>query len=87
MPEFVRWTRVMLQHERAAISGLMAREVAYLTEDARKGFMHDLTDLDHCLSLLDVDQPVGSNCLSELGRQDLVETDAHEHESRPERAE
>ena len=73
MPEFVRWTRVMLQHERAAISGLMAREVAYLTEDARKGFMHDLSEIDYCLS--------------ELGRQDLVETDAHEHEPRPERAE
>jgi hypothetical protein len=58
MPEFTRWTRVMLQHERAAISDYLSRAGAYLED--KDGLMHDLSDIDYCLS--------------ELGTQDLLET-------------
>jgi hypothetical protein len=52
MSEFVRWNRTLLQHERAGISDLMAKNPAYLGEQARKGLMHDLSDIDYCLAEL-----------------------------------
>jgi hypothetical protein len=48
----------MLQHERAAISDYLSRAGAYLED--KDGLMHDLSDIDYCLS--------------ELGTQDLLET-------------
>jgi hypothetical protein len=50
MPEFTRWDRTMLQHEREAISGYLARAGAYLED--KSGLMHDLSDLDYCLAQL-----------------------------------
>jgi hypothetical protein len=59
MPEFVRWDRTTLQHEREGISAFMDKNPAYLDDEARSGLMHDLTDIDYCLS--------------ELGRQEKTD--------------
>jgi hypothetical protein len=53
MPEFARWDRMLLQHEREGISGYLARAGAYLDDDARSGFMHDLSDIDYMLAQLE----------------------------------
>jgi hypothetical protein len=60
MPEFTRWTRTMLQHEREGISSYMARAGAYLEDTS--GLMHDLSDIDYCLA--------------ELGRQENEDASA-----------
>jgi hypothetical protein len=48
--EFARWDRRMLQHEREGISGYMSRAGAYLDDEARKGLLHDLSDIDYLLA-------------------------------------
>ena len=55
MPEFARWDRTMLQHEREAISGYLARAGSYLED--KSGLMHDLSDIDYLLA----QQPPESN--------------------------
>lgn len=47
--EFARWDRLMLEHERASISGYMSRAGAYLGDDGKADLMHDLTDIDYLL--------------------------------------
>lgn len=60
MPEFVRWNRTLLQHERASISDYLARAGAYFED--KSGLMHDLADIDYCLA--------------ELGRQEETDANA-----------
>jgi hypothetical protein len=47
--EFIRWSRVMLEHEREHLSKVMAGR-AFMREDEVAGVMHDLTDIDYVLS-------------------------------------
>lgn len=49
--EFSRWTRVMLDHEREFISGVMAS--AYTPPWERDLLLRDLADIDACLAALD----------------------------------
>jgi hypothetical protein len=52
MPEFARWDRVALQHERAYISKTMVSAAGFIDDHTRAGLLHDLTDIDYCLSQL-----------------------------------
>ena len=60
MPEFTRWNRTLLQHERSAISDMMASP--FTGDELRSGLMHDLADIDYCLA--------------ELGRQENADAPA-----------
>lgn len=50
--EFVRWSRVMLEHEREHLSRVM-RGKAFLPAAEQEAVMHELTDIDWCLSHLE----------------------------------
>lgn len=49
--EFMRWDRVMLEHERAHLSRVMAAS-AYVKATERDAILHELADIDWCLSSL-----------------------------------
>lgn len=49
--EFIRWDRVMLQHEREHLSRSMAAP-GLLSAALRDGIMHDLADIDYLLAQL-----------------------------------
>jgi hypothetical protein len=48
--EFSHYNRVMLQHERALLSKVMANQRAFITETDADAIMHDLTDIDYFLA-------------------------------------
>lgn len=43
----------MLEHERAFISKQLATSTAFMTQEDQEALLHDLTDIDWCLSLID----------------------------------
>ena len=49
--EFVRWPRIMMEHERDYLSRLM-RGKAFLKPGDTEAILHELADLDWCLSQL-----------------------------------
>ena len=49
--EFMRWDRVLLEHERAHLSRVMAA-AAYVKPAEQQAIMHELADIDWCLSKL-----------------------------------
>ena len=53
MRQFARWTRVMLEHERAFISQTLDASAALLSPGKKDDLMHDLGDIDVCLANLD----------------------------------
>ena len=48
--EFSHYNRVMLQHEREFLSGVMATRAGYLSKADIDAIMHDLTDIDYFLA-------------------------------------
>jgi hypothetical protein len=49
--EFRRWNRVMLEHEREHLSRVMDQQAAFLAEAEKRAILHEVTDIDYCLSL------------------------------------
>ncbi len=47
--EFARWDRTFLEHERAYLSKVMTGS-AFMKPEEVTGIMHDLSDIDECLS-------------------------------------
>jgi hypothetical protein len=50
--EFLRWNRVMLEHERERLSRAMDQQRALLSEAEKRAILHEVTDIDWCLSML-----------------------------------
>jgi hypothetical protein len=48
--EFERWSRTLLQYERAHLSRVMATQRAYLSDTDVDAIMHDLKDIDQVLA-------------------------------------
>jgi ABC-type microcin C transport system permease subunit YejB len=55
LTEFERWPRRVLEHERSYLSRVFEMIKAYAPNDVKANFMHDLADIDFCLSKLPVD--------------------------------
>ncbi len=53
MAEFQRWPRIVLEHEREHISRALTGQ-AFKKREETEGLMHDLLDIDACLSVLPV---------------------------------
>jgi hypothetical protein len=51
--EFARWPRVALEHEREYLSWIMSTSAALNSHEERRLIVHDLTDIDAFLSLLE----------------------------------
>lgn len=52
MAEFRRWNRVVLVHERESLSRYMGERRAFMSERELADTMHEITDIDWCLSQL-----------------------------------